>query len=282
MASRLYPASPIVSIGMAFNMLKAIDALFYAYYTETKIPFLTYANFISFIPTFTSGPIFRYRDFAKNFNSPQPLDSKSAEYAFRRIIKGLFKKTVLAELVIIIFKHLQTLPLNPASAAALVAASYFTLYFDLSGYSDIAVGFGRVFGFKVPENFKNPFAAASFTAFWRNWHVSLSDWIREHVFILVMNKRLNKAKSAAIGFFTMLIMSLWHGFNLPYLIAGTYNGALLAAENLLSLTSVNKKNRNLPFYLRCAAVNFLFGINTLVFTTDYPTALKIIKTLLFL
>jgi alginate O-acetyltransferase complex protein AlgI len=261
-------------------MLKAIDALFFVYYTEMKIPFLTYANFILFIPTFTAGPIFRYRDFAKNFANPKPVNSKDLEYIFSRIVKGLFKKVVLAELVIIIFKHLQTLPLNPAVAFAVIAASYFTLYFDLSGYSDIAVGFGRLCGYSVPENFKNPFTAASFTAFWRNWHVSLSDWIREHVFIIVMNKRLNKLQSAAIGFFTMFIMSLWHGFNLPYVIAGSYNGAFLAIENLLSLTSVNKMKRGFVFYLRCFAVNFLFGINTIVFTTDWHTALRIVKALI--
>ena len=148
------------------------------------------------------------------------------------------------------------------------------LYLDLSGYSDIAIAFGRLCGFIVPENFKKPWRAASFTVFWRSWHATLGDWIREHVFIMLMNKKLNRIKSAVVAIITMMVMSLWHGFYFSYLLSGLYTGFLLGLENLLGLTSP-KKNKNIVKVLRCIAVNFLFGINALVFITGFSNALAI-------
>ncbi len=264
-----------VAIGFIFNMLKAVDAVFYVYYTDQKISLLTYANFIFFIPTFTAGPIFRFRDFQKTFSNPKPVTGKDLELSVKRIIRGLFKKIVILNLVSQTFQHLLGLESSFFVSFLTVIFSYFMLYFDLSGYSDIAIAYGRICGLQVPENFKNPFKAPSFTLFWRNWHVSLSDFIREHLYVLFAKKKLNKAQNAGLAFVTMVCMSLWHGFNLPYLFAGMYNGALLTLENLFSLTGSSKKKS--VFYLRCFLVNFLFGLNTLVFTTGTENLFKVLK-----
>ena len=272
-AAGFFPYLPVwvALTGIAFTMLKAIDGLFFVYYAEKAIPLYIYANYMLFFPTLTSGPIFRYRDFEKTFLSPMPITSELVESCVKRFIRGMFKKVVAVTLIGICITHLMTLPLCWYVSLLLILCSYLTLYFDLSGYSDIAIAVGKMTGLNVPENFKKPWTAASFTQFWRKWHVTLSDWIREHIFVVLSGKKLNKYLSALIAFCTLMVMELWHGFTLPYIIAGVYNGGLLAIENLFGLTTVDKRHTNKwIFWLRCLAVDFLFGINALLFTADLP------------
>lgn len=273
------PRYPAIFIGVAFNMLKLTDAIFYVHYSGEHIDALTYTNYMLFLPVFTSGPIFRYRDFKKTYSSPVPLDSSELAEDVKRIIKGLFKKVVLLELIIMLQTRLLSMGQHLYVSLALTFVSYFILYMDLSGYSDIAIGFGRICGYNVPENFKKPWLAPTFTQFWRSWHSSLSDWIREHIYILLVKKKLNKAKSALIALFTMVIMALWHGFNIPYfVVCGLYLGGLLAIENLLGKTTVSKrKTKRSVYYLRCFAVNFLFAVNTLVFTLPEGEFLNVLR-----
>ncbi len=258
---------PLESIGLAFQMLKLIDAFYYVYYSGEPIRFLPFLNYMTYLPTFTAGPLFRWRDFLRSYEKPLPLDTAVLSAGVRRVILGLFKKVVLAELALTAMTRLTAQAFRLPVCLGITAVSYLILYLDLSGYSDIATGLGRIGGLEVPENFKRPLAAPSFTQFWRSWHATLSDWIREHIYVVVAKKRLGRGVSALIALGTMVIMSLWHGFNLPYLLAGVYNGALLALENLLGLTTVNKRKTKKPvLLLRALAVNFLFALNTLVFT----------------
>ena len=152
-------------------------------------------------------------------------------------------------------------------SGALALLSYAILYVDLSGYSDIAIAVGSFMGIPVPENFKKPWTAARFTQFWRKWHVTLSDFIREHIFVVVNGKRLNRWISAGIGLLTMLVMSLWHEFSLMALCTGLYMGGLLALENVLGLTTVDKRRTPKALYVfRCLIVLGLFSINAMFFT----------------
>ena len=268
----------VVLIGFAYQMLKAVDGLFYVYYAGETVAFLPYVNFLLFLPTFTSGPILRYRDFLAGYQTPLQNTPPQTVEAVKRIIRGLFKKIVLSAFALQLFHHLVAQPARLPISVLAVAASYAVLFFDFSGYSDIAIGFGRLMGFAVPENFKKPLEAASFTQFWRNWHVTLSDWIREHIFVALLGQKLNRRQSALIGFCTMVVMSLWHGFSWLYLAAGVYMGLLLALENALGLTSPHKRKMKKPVYIaRCAAVNFLFGVNTLAFLLDGPQLLHVLK-----
>lgn len=268
----------LVSIGLAFQMLKLIDIFYYVYYSGEPVQLLPFLNYMLYLPVFTAGPIFRYRDFLKSYADPLALDIRELTCDLQRVIRGLFKKVVLAELAFTAMGWLTARTPCLYVSAATVVISYLIVYLDLSGYSDIAIAFGRLGGLEVPENFKHPLQAPTFTQFWRSWHATLSDWIREHIYVVVAKKRLSKGISALIAMVTMVIMSLWHGFNLPYLLAGCYNGILLALENLLSLTTVNRRKAKKPvLFLRCAVVNFLFGINTLVFTLPPEQVLSILR-----
>lgn len=270
----------ITLIGFSYNMLKAIDAVFFVYYTDERIPFLTYANFLLFFPVITAGPIMRYRDFAAGYKSPIPLNSQRLEHSIKRFIRGMFKKMVLVALVGGLFDYLIGLSLHWYTSLSLIILSYLYLFLDLSGYSDIAIATGGVLGFDVEENFKKPFTAASFTQFWRKWHVTLSDWIREHVFVVLNGKRLNKYISAAMSMGIMIVMSLWHEFTTMSLIGGFYMGMFLVIENIFGLSTVNRRKVAKPyFWLRCSLVSLFFAVNALTFMLGWDEFLAVIKGL---
>ncbi len=278
--TEFFPQLPVIItfVGIAYTMLKAVDAMYFVYYTEMKIPFLTYANYMLFFPTFTSGPIFRYRDFQKVFNKPAPLTADKFIGYVKRFIRGMFKKMVVLYFVSTVFTFLVGAEKHWYISMLVVIFSYLFLYFDLSGYSDIAIAVGSVMGYTVPENFRKPWAATSFTQFWRNWHITLSDWVREHIFVVLNGKKLGRWASAGMGFAVMFVMEMWHGFTLPYIIGGVYNGLCLGLENLFGLTTVDKRKMKKPVYvLRCIIVNMLFAFNTLLMTVTTEQFMEILK-----
>lgn len=269
--------SIFIIIGISYSIFKVIDTYYHVYYSGELTNFPVYINYILFLPVFTAGPIHRYREFEKSMKNPILLDMEVVSYSVKRIIRGLFKKLVVTEILFIGFNHLQTLDLRWYISLFIIVMSYAILFFDFSGYSDVAIAFGNLAGILVPENFKKPWAAPTMTQFWRNWHVTLSDFIRDHIHVVVVKKRLTKIQGGIIGFFTMVTMALWHGFNIPYVIAGIYLGVILFFENIFSLTTLNRRTTNkIYFALRCLLTNFLFGLNTLVFTLPGKKVIKVI------
>lgn len=275
-------ASILLLVGFSYNMLKAVDALFFVYYTDMHIPFFNYANFLLFFPVFTSGPILRYRDFAREWDNLKPATLTDISEGVQRFIIGLFKKVVALELLNRIFNQLTALPeYHFWSSISILALGYLILYFDLSGYSDMAIGIGRMIAFKIPENFNKPWTAASFTQFWRKWHISLSDWIREHIFVVVQGKKLSKYQGALIGFCTMIIMSFWHEFSFMMILDGAYMGFFLVIENLFSLSTFNtRKEKKYKYIIRAAAVSFFFAINALGFSLEPVQIMAVLKGLI--
>ena len=276
-----FPQLPmlIVFVGIAYTMLKAIDGLYFVYYTGMDIPFFTYANYILFFPTFTAGPIFRYRDWLKVYTNPKKLTFDDFIGYVKRFIKGMFKKMVVLWFVSAVFKTIIDGELTWYMSILLIALSYLTVYLDLSGYSDIAIATGSAMGFTVPENFRKPLSCPSFTTFWRNWHITLSDWVRELIFVVLNGKRLGRFASALVGFMTMFVMEMWHGFTLPYIIGGVYNGLCLGLENLFGLTKTDKRKMNkVVYFMRSVLVNTAFAINTLLFTVNTDQFMKILKS----
>ena len=278
--TEFFPQLPVIItfVGIAYHMLKAVDVMYFVYYTDMDIPFLTYVNYMLFFPTFTAGPIFRYRDFQKVYNKPVPLTTDRFITCVKRFIKGMFKKMVVLYFVSTFFNFLVASEKHWYVSLAIVVFSYLFLFFDLSGYSDMAIAVGSVMGYTVPENFRKPWAAASFTQFWRNWHITLSDWVREHIFVVLNGKKLGKLASAGMGFLVMYVMEMWHGFTWVYVIGGIYNGLCLGLENLLGLTKAEKRKMKKHVYIaRCIIVNMLFAFNTLMFTVTPAQFFEILK-----
>lgn len=276
-----WPLMTLNIIGLAYNMLKAIDLLYYEYYTGEKGSFEVYVNYMLFLPVLTAGPVFRYRDFTRTWNKPTKLDLQRFTTALQRMIKGLFFKVVLSTVAMEILNRMLEgywrwfeIPMVPFVSLAV-------LFFDMAGYASIAIGLGTLMGITVPENFKKPFASASFTQFWRNWHVTVSDWIREHVFVLFSGKKLSKWAGAGISVLVMTLMGIWHGFTMIFFLDGILLGLILAVENLFSLGNVNRRKvSKWYFVLRCGIVTVMFALNSMIFTMTSAQIAEMLRSAL--
>ena len=261
------PMYGVALFGMAYNMLKAIDVLYYEYFTGEKADFEVYCNYMLFLPVLTAGPVFRYRDFQKTWARPGILTLDRFTEGVKRIIRGLFSKVVLSAIGVSLLGTLTADTIVWYESLLIPPVSLAILYFDMSGYASVAIGLGSILGIQVPENFKKPFQCASFTQFWRNWHVTVSDWIREHVFILFRKTKLSKWQGAAVSVMVMVVMGLWHDFTVLYLVDGVILGAFLAIEAIFGLGTVNKrKTPKWNYRMRCFAVFYLFALNSMIFT----------------
>lgn len=213
-----------------------------------KLPDLTlreYVTYVIFFPSFTAGPIDRAERFIKDYRAlptTQPLlDSARVLDGGQRVAVGLFKKFVLASLLFPIALSAQN-ALQPQSAGGLWVFLYayaFLLYFDFSGYSDIAIGIGRLYGVSLPENFNNPYLKSSITTFWQSWHITLSTWARFYVFtplsrVLIKRKVPTDLAVLITQVATMLVIGLWHGISLNFIMWGLWHGVGLWLHKLYS------------------------------------------------
>ncbi|MCE5228340.1 MBOAT family protein [bacterium] len=198
-----------------------------------------YLTFGAFFPVLISGPILRYENVADDLaNRKTTLDDFAA--GARRFIVGLAKKILIANVVAAPADQIFALPKDEVTAAlAWLAVFSYTLqiYFDFSGYSDMAIGLARMFGFRLPENFNYPYVSRSIAEFWRRWHISLSSWFRDYVFMplnMAWREWMLPGTIAAI-IITFLLTGLWHGANWTFVIWGAYHGGLIAIERLVGL-----------------------------------------------
>ena len=139
-----------VLVGFSYNMLKAVDAIFYTYYTEEKVSFLVYANFLLFFPVVTGGPIFRYRDFIRLYQNPVLLTAQRTEQCVKRFIRGMFQKLVLAALIQQCLNRVLQMSSHFYVSGTLAVLSYLLLYFDMAGYADVAIAVSGLMGLPAP------------------------------------------------------------------------------------------------------------------------------------
>ena len=206
--------------------------------------------YISFLPEVMSGPLSRFSAFRAQLARRERSWERTAQGA-RRFILGLGKKLLLSGAAAVIADAAFTAgEALTAPLAWLGAAAYsLQLYLDFSGYSDMAVGLGAMLGFACPENFNYPYAAASITDFWRRWHISLSLWFRDYLYIPLGGGRKGALRKALNKFLVFFLCGLWHGANLTFVLWGVWHGLLSALESLGLL--------NVPRWRRCAAGRLL-------------------------
>jgi len=187
-----------------------------------------FALFAIFFPTLVSGPIKRFPDFVPQLAALHNPGRAEMWLAVRRIIRGLFKKICIADLLVEYIKVFEDVPhFNAPLVVSLAVLQGWRIYYDFAGYSDIAIGFGQLFGLRLPENFDRPFGATSLREFWRRWHMSLSAWIRDYIYIPLGGNRMHRGFNLAAA---MLLCGLWHGAAWHFAIWGSYHGAGLAVE----------------------------------------------------
>ena len=191
--------------------------------------FWKFALFPSFFPTQIAGPIKRYQDFIPQLDKEKRFKIDDLDEGFKLIILGLFKKVIFADNLSLV---VQSSFSNPELLTSLdlwlaVYAFAFQIYFDFSGYTDIARGSAQILGFKVPVNFNLPYLAGSITEFWHRWHISLSTWLRDYLYIPLGGSRCSELKSYRNLFVTMLLGGLWHGAAMHFVVWGAYHGLCL-------------------------------------------------------
>ncbi|WP_020669802.1 MBOAT family O-acyltransferase [Amycolatopsis nigrescens] len=194
---------------------------------------VSFATYISMFPQLVAGPIVRYREIADQL--PQKRQHRLDDIAagFPRFALGLCKKTIIADSLSPMVEACFATPAGDMTfAVAWLGAIGFTLqlFFDFSGYSDMAIGLGRMLGFRLPENFARPYSSITITEFWRRWHMSLSRWFRDYVYIPLGGNRGGGAKTYRNLCIVFVLTGFWHGANWTFLIWGIYHGALLIIE----------------------------------------------------
>ena len=191
--------------------------------------------YISFFPQLIAGPIVKYRDIEEQILSRSVTSDKTA-LGIRRFAQGLAKKVFIANNVAVIADTVfnSELAVLDAKTAWLGAAAYMLqIYFDFSGYSDMAIGLGKMFGFEFKENFDHPYIAGSIKEFWRRWHISLSTWFKEYLYIPLGGNRKGKARTVINKFIVFACTGIWHGANWTFLFWGLYHGCFLMIEEFM-------------------------------------------------
>lgn len=201
-----------------------------------------YTQYMAFFPQLIAGPIVRYHEIDDHIRKPPPRSQRLDDIAegFPRFALGLCKKVLIADQVAPIADAAWSDPSGLTFAGAWIGALAFTIqiYFDFSGYSDMAIGLARMFGFRFPENFDRPYSAVSMTDFWRRWHITLSRWFRDYVYIPLGGSRVSQAVTVRNLMLIFLLVGFWHGAAWPFVLWGVYNGSLLVFERLTGIATL--------------------------------------------
>lgn len=233
-------------IGISFYTFQAISYVIDVYRGDgeaQKNP-LNVALYIAFFPQLIAGPIVRYQTIAEEIQNRKET-WEDFSYGVQRFITGLCKKVILANSFAPVADYMFGHSDGISSASAWLGAIcyMFQIYFDFSGYSDMAIGMGRMFGFHFLENFQYPYISRSITEFWRRWHISLGTWFRDYVYIPLGGSRVKSRKRLVFNLFAVwLLTGIWHGANWTFLVWGIWYLVLLVFEKL---TGVHKKKRGI-------------------------------------
>jgi alginate O-acetyltransferase complex protein AlgI len=230
------PLDIILPVGISFytfqNMSYTIDV--YRSQLTPRKSTLDYAVFTTFFPQLLAGPIVRASEFFHQLDNPVRIDLRTIQYALILIAAGYVKKIVLADNLAISVDEVFLAPANASAWQALLAvyAFAFQIYFDFSGYTDIAIGLALLLGFEFPKNFNYPYLAASCQEFWRRWHMTLSRWLRDYLYISLGGNKYGLTRTTAALMTTMVLGGLWHGASWNFVIWGTLHGLYLVLERL--------------------------------------------------
>ena len=259
----------ILPFGISFYTFETISYTtdVYRRLIKPESNFLRYALFVTFFPKLVAGPIQRTKEFLDQVINPNKFSLDNLFKGFRRIIEGLFLKVVLADNLSTIVDdgfNIDPVVLSGVDVMTLSALFGFQIYFDFAGYSSIAIGCALLLGFKIPENFNYPYISQSFKEFWKRWHISLSSWIRDYLYLPLMGvKVLETTAKGGIGnkldqkkgrnknlilFITWAIMGLWHGANWTFILWGLIHATLIFIERMKTRYISFKTNTTINWF----------------------------------
>ena len=256
-------------IGISFFTFQALSYIIDLYRNETTVQrsLLNFALYKALFPQLIAGPIVRYRDVAREIER-RTVSLHDFASGVQRFIIGLGKKVLIANVMgraadTIFATPAETLPATLAWIGAI--AFMLQIYFDFSGYSDMAIGLGRMFGFHFLENFNYPYIARSIREFWRRWHISLSTWFRDYLYIPLGGNRHGPVRTGANLLLVFLLCGLWHGASWTFLIWGVYHGIFLVLERV---PAVRRLLDRLPAPVQHAYVLLVVLVGWVFFRAD--------------
>jgi len=256
-------------IGISFYTFQILSYVVDVYRNSVKVQnnICYLGAYISFFPQLIAGPIVRYSDIERQLRK-RSVTLKKFSMGIKRFIIGLGKKVIIANNVAIIADSVfdSSSLANYGGFVLLLGTIAYTMqiYFDFSGYSDMAIGLGRMFGFEFLENFNYPYMSTSITDFWRRWHISLSSWFRDYIYIPLGGNRKGIFKLVRNIFIVWMLTGLWHGANWNYVIWGVYFGILLMIEKLF----LNKYFNKFPVILRWCYAFILVNVGWIIFRVE--------------
>ena len=255
----LKPVGLILPIGISFYTFQGLSYTIDVYRKpeEYSRSFLKLLLYISFFPQLIAGPIVRWGDIAAQIDERVCTPEKTSA-GIRRFLVGLGKKLLLADTAAIAADAIFAASLPDARLAWLGGICYsLQIYFDFSGYSDMAIGMGRMFGFSLKENFLFPYTADSIRDFWRKWHISLSTWFREYLYIPLGGSRCSRARAALNRLIVFFCTGLWHGANWTFVLWGLGHGLLSSLEGS-GIIPVERLQKSIPGRILCRVYTLLF------------------------
>ena len=231
------PLKLILPIGISFYTFQALTYSIDIYQQKIKPTkdFVSFVAFVSFFPQLLAGPIGRASKLIPQFEQKRTFDYNEAVDSVRQMLWGFFKKVAVADTCAIYVNKVFSDYSNQPSLALIIGAVLFTIqiYADFSGYSDIAIGVGRLFGIKLMRNFNVPYFSRNVAEFWHRWHISLTSWFTEYIYIPLGGNRVPKWKVVFNTIVVFLVSGLWHGANWTFVVWGAYHALLFIPGILL-------------------------------------------------
>lgn len=261
---KFQPYNIFLPVGISFFTFQSLSYTIDIYRQQIKplMNPLDYFFYVSFFPQLVAGPIVRAKDFIPQIRKPLYVSREMFGHGLYLIMSGLFKKAVISDYISINF--VDRIFDNPTLYSGVenlfgVYGYALQIYCDFSGYSDMAIGIALLLGFTFPLNFNSPYKSASITEFWKRWHISLSSWLKDYVYISFGGNRKGKIRQYINLMLTMLIGGLWHGAMLKFILWGGIHGLGLVVHKIwMFITRQQKGGKNLPLWRRIPAIFITF------------------------
>lgn len=262
------PGIPL-PIGISFFTFQTMSYTIDVYRGATRVQksWINYGTYVSMFPQLIAGPIVQYKTIAEQMEERNRENTEDFAQGIQRFMTGVGKKVLLANNIGVLTDTVMAMPMDtlPAATAWLGAIAYtFQIYFDFSGYSDMAIGLGKMFGFHFLENFDHPYLSRSITEFWRRWHISLGSWFREYVYIPLGGNRKGVPRQIRNILVVWMLTGIWHGAHWNYVLWGVYYGVFLLLEKFV----LGKQIKKLPAWGQSLYTLFIVVVGWVLFKCE--------------
>lgn len=235
-----------VPVGISFFTFQAVGYMLDVYHYRVKAEknFLDYVLFVSFFPQIASGPISKADELLPQIKNPHKFEYEQGKQGLKYLLWGMFIKLVIADRLGLFVDTVYANYIHYSGSTCFIASIFYTIqiYCDFAGYSLMAIGIARTLGFNLINNFRRPYLAVSITDFWKRWHISLTRWLTQQVYIPLGGSRCSKVRNYWNILVTFLVSGIWHGANLTFILWGVIHGVLQIIEKTFGLQKIQSKN----------------------------------------